>query len=184
LAKAYIVLDQDDGHRIFRIKIEWPEKTLASQVIHLRQVRAEDEAFLFALFRTPQEAEFAPLPQPQRETLLRLQYQARCRDYAARFPHAEDFIVEFCGQTAGRLLLNREARELRVVDIAVVPELQRQGIASAVLTSLIAEAKAAGIALRLSVWHSNPALALYRRLGFRLRAGTATHLELEWRPGP
>jgi ribosomal protein S18 acetylase RimI-like enzyme len=152
-------------------------------VIHLRQVRAEDEAFLFALFRGSREAEFAPLPQPQRETLLRFQYQAQCRDYAAQFPHSEDFIVEFCGQTAGRLLLNRAASELRVVDIAVVPELQRRGIASAVLQSLIAEAEAAGVALRLSVWHSNPALALYQQLGFRRRAGTATHLELEWRPG-
>jgi len=153
-------------------------------VIDLRQVRAEDQAFLFALFRTSREAELIRLPQPQRETLLRLQYQAQCRDYAAHFPHAEDLIVELCGQAAGRLLLNREAGELRVVDIAVAPELQRRGIASAVLNSLISEAKAKGLALRLSVWHSNPALALYRQLGFRLRAGTATHLELEWRPGP
>jgi len=152
-------------------------------VIHLRQVRAEDEAFLFALFRTSREAEVAPVPQPQRETLLRFQYQAQSRDYAARFPHSEHFIVEFCGQVAGRLLLNREATELRVVDIAVVPELQRQGIASTVLKSLISEAEAAHIPLRLSAWHSNPALALYRRLGFCVRAGSATHLELEWRSG-
>lgn len=152
-------------------------------MIHLRQVRAEDEAFLFALFSTSREAEFAPLPQSQCETLLRLQYQAQCRDYAARFPHSEDFIVEFCGRTAGRLLLNREASELRVVDIAVAPELQRRGIASALLNSLISEAKAARITLRLSVWHGNPAVALYRRLGFRPRTGSATHLELEWRPG-
>jgi len=153
-------------------------------VIHLRQVRAEDEAFLYALFRTSREAEFAPVPQPQRETLLRFQYQAQSRDYAARFPNSEHLIVEFCGQVAGRVLLNREATELRVVDIVVVPELQRQGIASAVLKWLISEAEAARIALRLSVWHSNPALALYWRLGFRLRAGSATHLELEWRPDP
>jgi len=121
------------------------------------------------------------LPQPQRESLLRFQYQAQSRDYAARFPHSEHFIVESCGQAAGSLLLNREANDLRVVDIAVVPELQRRGIASAVLKSLIAEAEAAGIPLRLSVWHSNPALGLYQRLGFCETARSATHLELEWR---
>ena len=153
-------------------------------VIHLRPERAEDEAFLFALFCASREAEFAALPQPQRETLLRFQYQAQSRDYAARFPHSEHFIVEFGGQAAGRLLLNREANELRVVDIAVVPEMQRQGIASAVLKSLISEAEATGVALRLSVWHNNPALALYRRLGFCVRAESATHLELEWRSSP
>jgi ribosomal protein S18 acetylase RimI-like enzyme len=156
---------------------------LVPQRIHLRQVRAEDEAFLFALFRASREAEFAPLPQPQRETLLRFQYQARSRDYAARFPHPEHFIVEFCRQAAGRLLLNRQASELRIVDIAIIPELQRQGIASAVLKSLIAEAEAAGMPLRLSVWHSNPALGLYQRLGFCEAARSATHVELEWRSG-
>jgi ribosomal protein S18 acetylase RimI-like enzyme len=153
-------------------------------VIHLRPECPDDAAFLFALFCAPREAEFAPLPQAERETLLRLQYQAQSRDYAERFLHAEHFIIEFRGEAAGRLLLNREADELRVVDIAVVPQQRRQGIASAVLKSLISEAEAAGMALRLSVWHQNPALALYRRLGFWVRAESATHLEMEWRSAP
>ena len=161
-----------------------PQKQPVPQVIYLRQVCTEDEAFLFALFCTSREAEFAPLTQPQRETLLRFQYQAQSLDYAARFPHSQHFIIDFRGQVAGRLLLNREAEELRVVDIAVVPELQRQGIASAVLKSVISEAEASRIALRLSVWHSSPALGLYRRLGFCVRASSATHLELEWVPDP
>ena len=153
-------------------------------MIHLRPVRAQDEAFLFALFCATREAEVAALPKPQRESLLRFQYQAQSRDYAARFPHSEHSIVEFCGQAAGRLLLNREAGELRVVDIAIAPEMRRRGIASAVLKSLIAEAEATGMTLRLSVWHSNPALALYQRLGFCETARSATYLELEWRSGP
>jgi ribosomal protein S18 acetylase RimI-like enzyme len=150
-------------------------------LIHLRPERAEDEALLFVLFCASREAEFAALPQPQRESLLHFQYQAQSRDYAARFPRSEHFIVEFCGQAAGRLLLNRETNELRVVDIAVVPDMRGQGIASAVLKSLISEAQATGMALRLSVWHANPALALYRRLGFCETARSATHLELAWR---
>jgi len=151
-------------------------------VIHLRPERAEDDAFLFALFCASREAEFAALPLSQRKSLLRFQYQAQSRDYAARFPHSQHSIVEFGGQAAGRLLLNREADEIRVADIAIVPELQRRGIASDVLRSLISEAEDNGMALRLSVWRSNPALALYRQLGFCVRAESATHLELEWRP--
>lgn len=150
-------------------------------MIHLRPAHADDADFLFALFCGARDPEFALLPQPQRETLLRLQYQAQSGDYAERFPSAEHFIIEFCGQPAGRLLLNRDANELRVVDIAVVPEQRGQGIASAVLQSLMSEAEAACMPVRLSVWHDNPALALYRRLGFCVRAESATHLELEWR---
>ena len=158
-------------------------KTSVFQVIQLRQVRAEDEAFLFALFRSSRETEFAPLPQPQRETLLRLQYEAQARGYAARFSHLDDSIIESCAQAAGRVLLNREAEELRLVDIAVIPELQRQGIASKVLKSLMAEAETTRVSLRLNVWHSNPALSLYLRLGFCEIAASDTYCELEWRPG-
>ncbi len=153
-------------------------------MIHRRPERAEDEVFLFALFCGSREAEFATLSQPERETLLRLQYRAQSRDYAERFPRSEHFIIESCGEAAGRLLLNRDPNELRIIDIAVTPERRRQGIASAVLKSLISEAESARIPLSLSVWHDNPALALYRRLGFRVRAESATHLELEWRSTP
>jgi ribosomal protein S18 acetylase RimI-like enzyme len=150
-------------------------------MINLRPERADDADFLFALFRSSREAEFAPLTQAQRESLLRFQHQVQARDYAERFPHSEHFIVELDGQPAGRLLLNRDAGELRVVDIAVLPAMRGRGIASTVLKSLISEAEAAGIPLRLSVWHDNPALTLYRRLGFCVRAENVTHLELEWR---
>lgn len=149
--------------------------------IELRRARAEDEPFLFVAFCAAREAEFAPLPPAQREQLLRLQYEAQTRDYAGRYPRLEDCVIECCGQPAGRLLLNRESAELRVVDITVLPEYQRRGIASAVLKSLICEARSAGIALRLSVWHGNPAASLYRRLGAQVREESATHLELEWR---
>ena len=152
-----------------------------STVIHLRPARTDDAAFLFALFCSARESEFALLPPPQRESLLRLQYQAQTRDYAERYPQAEHFIIECDGESAGRLLLNRDADQLRVVDIAVLPAMRGRGIASAVLKSLITEAEAAGVPIRLSVWHDNPALTLYRRLGFNVREERATHVEMEWR---
>ncbi len=151
-------------------------------MIHLRPARAADEAFLFAVFCDSRAAELAALPQAQREALLRLQYQAQARDYGERFPRCEHFVIEFSGEAVGRLLLNREADELRVVDIAVVSQRRGQGIASAVLKALICEAEDAGISLRLSAWHDAPALSLYHQLGFCVCAESATHLELEWRP--
>ena len=153
-------------------------------MIHLRPQRADDADFLFALFCSAREAEFAMLPPQQRERLLRLQHEAQCRDYAARFPLAERLIIEFDGQSAGRLLLNRAEDELRVIDIAVIPALRGRGIASTVLKSVMSQAEAARTPLTLSVWRENPATALYARLGFRVRAESATHLELEWRSDP
>jgi GNAT superfamily N-acetyltransferase len=153
-------------------------------MIHLRPERPEDADFLFTLFCSAREAEFAVLPEAQRDSLLRLQHHAQCRDYTERFPHAERLIIEFDRQPAGRLLLNRAADELRVIDIAVLSGLRGRGIASTLLKSLISEAQQLRVPLRLSVWRDNPAVALYSRLGFKLRTESATHLELEWRSMP
>ena len=53
------------------------------------------------------------------------------------------------------------------VTIGVVPAYRRQGIGSALLTALIAQARQQGvIALSLSVAKANPAQFLYQKLGF------------------
>ncbi len=68
----------------------------------------------------------------------------------------------------GRLYLARLTDEIRIVDIAIMPEHRGRGIASRLLSpDVIAEAEAAGLPVRLHVEHWNRARHLYERLGFR-----------------
>jgi len=71
------------------------------------------------------------------------------------------------GQPAGRLYVHAWEREIRIVDIALMPEFRGQGIGSDLLRSLIAEAEASDRTLSIHVEHNNPARRLYERLGFQ-----------------
>lgn len=72
-----------------------------------------------------------------------------------------------------------------VVDIAVLPEAQRGGIASATLAHLMSCADERRASIELSVAADSRAVELYRRLGFvsSVHAGNSAYL-LMWRaPG-
>lgn len=78
-------------------------------------------------------------------------------------------VAELGGKTAGYAGMNCVLDECYVDDIAVFPEFRRNGIAQALLESLICAAKERGASfLTLEVRESNaPAIALYEKLGFQ-----------------
>jgi len=61
-----------------------------------------------------------------------------------------------------------EGGALFIAQLFVDPAFQRQGIGSTVMNRLIGEAVASGQAMTLGVVKTNPALRLYRRLGFHV----------------
>jgi ribosomal protein S18 acetylase RimI-like enzyme len=88
-------------------------------------------------------------------------------------------VIERNGQPIGRLYLDRRDDELRIVDIALLTEHRGGGIGNAILTDLIDEASGSGIPVRIHVERNNPALGLYRRLGFREIGDEGVYLHME-----
>jgi len=82
---------------------------------------------------------------------------------------------------AGRLIVNRTREELRVVDIALLPQHRNAGIGTALLQRIFGEAAATKKPLRLQVLKDHRAGRLYQRLGFVRTGETELHLEMEWR---
>jgi ribosomal protein S18 acetylase RimI-like enzyme len=74
----------------------------------------------------------------------------------------------------GLLKVVREGRLWHLLQIQLLPELQRGGIGTALVRSVIAEAQQAGASLELDVLKVNPAKRLYERLGFRV-VGEGAH---------
>jgi ribosomal protein S18 acetylase RimI-like enzyme len=102
--------------------------------------------------------------------LIQLQFQARQAQYGSK-PGAAEYLI--CREVGGEQVvigscwLSDSAEQVRVLDIAVLTEHRRRGVARAVLGGLCARAAAEAKPVRLSVWHANaPAIALYRELGF------------------
>jgi ribosomal protein S18 acetylase RimI-like enzyme len=147
----------------------------------LRQAGPEDAPLFRALFAAGFAQELAYLAPAQREAFLELQWQARERDYRARYPGADDRVVVVDGVAAGRLLVARSEGELAIVDLAMLPEYRGQGTGSYLLGQLLEEAGQARALVRLYVALANPALNLYERFGFTRVAELGPYLCLEWR---
>src|SRR5262249_6587612 len=116
----------------------------------------------------------------QQDAFARMQFQARRSSYTASFPEATESIILRGPASAGSMITNRTAKELRLVDIALLPEHRSCGIGGHLISRLVEEAGAAKVPLTLSVLRSNPAIRLYQRLGLKLRpGGDDIYLEME-----
>jgi len=75
-------------------------------------------------------------------------------------------VLERDGQPVGLLKLARRQLDWELVQIQLIPALQGGGHGRALLEEVLAEARAAGATVRLSVLKLNPARRLYERMGF------------------
>ena len=71
--------------------------------------------------------------------------------------------------------------DIRIVDISPLPEHRGQGVGTALLERVFAEAGAKGWSVSIHVEHFNPARALYDRLGFRELSRDGVYALMEWR---
>jgi len=147
-----------------------------------RAVSAGDDEFLWQLYVATREDEIAAWgwTPAQQDAFLRMQYHARRGSYAATYPDAEHSIVLDGETPIGAMIVARSAKEVRLVDIALLPENRGGGIGAHLLRDLMAEAAAAGLPLRLSVLRTNRAQRLYERLGFVATGGDAMYSEMEY----
>jgi ribosomal protein S18 acetylase RimI-like enzyme len=117
----------------------------------------------------------------QQEAFLRMQYDAQRRSYRMQLPDAKYWVIRCDGSAVGRLIIDRTAEEIHVVDIALLPEFRKRGIGSTLMAAIIKEASQAGKTVRLHVERFNPALRWYERLGFGVVNSGPIYLEMVWR---
>lgn len=118
-------------------------------------------------------------PEAQRAFLLQ-QHEAQHRHYRSTYDGAEWLVIEQDGVAIGRLYRVEWPREIRIVDISLLPAARRGGIGTAILTSIQDEARSIGKIVSIHVEKNNPARALYLRLGFELSQDKGVYDLLEW----
>ena len=160
-----------------------PLKAAAALGIGFRPAEDTDLAFLFEVYAATRTEELAATAWPQeiQQAFLRQQFDAQHRHYRAHYPDAEWLVVRQEGRDIGRLYLEAWPSQYRIIDIALLPEARGRGIGGAILTDLLAMAAAAGKAVSIHVEKNNPALALYRRLGFAITEDKGVYDLMEWR---
>jgi GNAT superfamily N-acetyltransferase len=150
----------------------------------LRPSSPDDQDFLFQLYASTRQAEFAALGwgKAQLEPLLRMQFSAQQRWYETAYAQAEQQIVMLGESPIGRIIVHRAAEATTLVDISLVPEHRGGGIGSGLIRDCIARCNLARVPLRLQVLTTNPAARLYQRLGFVKTGADGMYVQMEKQP--
>jgi GNAT superfamily N-acetyltransferase len=155
----------------------------AGNALTLRRVGPDDEEFLVALYASTREEELAQVEwaEGQKDQFLRWQYGLQRSEYQTRFPDADYYIVLMDNQPAGRIWIGRDQEQIRLLDIALLPDFQNRGAGTFLLRHLMDEASLARKPLRHMVFVLNSdAHRFYERLGFVIIDDLGAYKHMEW----
>lgn len=150
----------------------------------LRPVRDSDREFLLRLYASTRAEEMSVVPwsDVEKDAFFRFQFEAQSTYYAQQFPDAAFDVVEFEGEPVGRLYLDRRDDEIRLIDIAFLPEHRGRGLGGELMAEVLAEGQSKGLPVTIHVEHNNPAMRLYKRLGFQKIEEQGVYWLMEWTP--
>lgn len=155
------------------------------ETIVLRPETEDDVEFLRRLYASTREEELKQVDwtPEMKEAFVAQQFDAQRAHYHQHYSGAEYSIIEQDGQAIGRLYVKRLPDDVRIMDIALMPEHRGRGIGGILLREILDAAASEGKSVSIHVEVFNPALSLYERLGFRQIETYGPYHLLEWRPG-
>ena len=138
--------------------------------LSLRTAEDSDLEFLRGVYRgTRWDAlEITGWSEEQKLAFVNAQFDTQNAYYRAHYTDAEFLVVLEASRRVGRLYLHRSSQELRVMDIALLPEHRRRGIGAKLMHAILESARASKQRVSLHVELHNPARQWYERLGFRV----------------
>jgi ribosomal protein S18 acetylase RimI-like enzyme len=154
-------------------------------MVELRPISNSDDQFLLSVYASTREDELAQAEwaEGQREMFLRWQFDLQRREYDARFPDAAYNVILVDQQPAGRIWVGSDDEQIRLLDIALLPQFQNRGVGTALLQRLMNQAANRGKVLRHMVFVlNNDAERFYERLGFNRIEDLGAYKHMEWRP--
>jgi ribosomal protein S18 acetylase RimI-like enzyme len=153
--------------------------------ITFRPIAPDDMDFLLRVYHSTREEELAMVldwTAEQKDAFVRQQFAAQHAWYHDHYEGATFDVILVDGAPAGRLYVHRREKEIRLVDITLLPEFRQGGIGTSLLHDLLAEGEASGRPVTIHVEVYNPAMRLYERLGFRPIEERGPYRLMEWRP--
>lgn len=146
----------------------------------LRPELEADQAFSFQVFcSTRPDVMAANLEETEMQQFLQMQYRAQYVHYRNTFANAEYYIVMLGERKVGRIYVDRRADEIRILDIALLPEFRNQGIGTRLVRNVIEEARHIKKPTRIHVELGSREIQFYERLGFTKIGEIPTHQLME-----
>jgi ribosomal protein S18 acetylase RimI-like enzyme len=153
--------------------------------VSLRPVTPADREFLVAVYGGTRAQELAQVAwdEGQKEAFVRWQFERQEEEYTQRYPNSRYSVVLVDGVPAGRIWVGIDDKQIRLLDIAIVPQFQNRGVGTQLLRQLMTEATEANKPLRHMVFVLNDnAHRFYERLGFVTIEDLGGYKHMEWDP--
>ncbi|MEM7132581.1 MAG: GNAT family N-acetyltransferase [Chloroflexota bacterium] len=137
--------------------------------IVLRPIRDTDMPFLLELYASTRAEEMAMIdwPDEQKDQFLATQFHAQHTYYMENYLEATFDVMIWQKEPIGRLYVEEWPTELRIIDIALLPQYRKQGIGGYFMKKLMQRAQDGKKGVSIHVEKNNPAMRLYKRLGFK-----------------
>lgn len=153
-------------------------------MIELRPVQVKDESFIETVYGSTREDELKRTnwPEQQKKTFIIMQSMAQSAEYKTKFPGAAFQVIVYKKKDAGRFYIWEGDKEIRLIDITLLPAFRRKGIGAFLLKELIKKSNKVQKKISLHVEPNNPALYLYSNLGFIRIKNNGRHYYMEREP--
>jgi GNAT superfamily N-acetyltransferase len=167
-------------NRDLRMKLKFNNNDLS-----LRLFSEEDTPFLKKVYFSTREEELkqaADWTIEMKNTFLAHQFNAQHEYYQKNYVGADFYVIEHHKKDAGRLYYHENFQGgIRIIDIALLPDFQQKKIGTEILKGIFERAKVIEKNVTIHVESFNPAMNLYKRLGFQKISETngVYHL-LQW----
>lgn len=150
-------------------------------IIHIRSITENDFPFLMKVYRSTREKELETTgwTEEEKTKFTDIQFNTQHSYYTNSYIGTEFKIIEVNNVDVGRLYTWRTNDQIRIMDIAILPEHIRRGIGTKILTDLVKESEQTGKKLNIHVEYNNPAVRLYERLGFKKTDDTGIYFFME-----
>ena len=103
-------------------------------------------------------------------------------EFGQKYKTEEVRIISVNGVDAGWLQTSENDSDVHLIQIHLQESFRAGGIGSTIIRDLMRDVQSKGKGLSLFVFRNNPALALYRRLGFQIISEADEKLRMRWEP--
>jgi N-acetylglutamate synthase-like GNAT family acetyltransferase len=156
--------------------------------IILRDIHQNDLPILCEIYgstRTEELERGTNWSEEQKKFFIEQQFFAQHEYYQSNYKGAKFYIIEKENVVIGRLYIDFffEKKSIRIIDITLLPMWRQKNIGSAILGEIIKKAVIKDMNVSIHVESFNPAMNLYKRLGFtKISETNGVYHLMEWSP--